>query len=125
MSDNVLSGAQRKALAALLEGRSVAGAAEAANVTPRTLARWQGDSVFRAELERGQREVLAETVRALQTTARQAVEFLGVVLTDDAARPSDRLRAAGMILTAFVPVIDALDVQERLERLEARANDTN
>lgn len=51
----------------------------------------------------------------------KAVSTLEAILDDADARNSDRVAAAKAILSAIVPLGDALEVRRRLDALEARA----
>jgi hypothetical protein len=119
MADNVLSPRQRRALAALLGGATVAVAAESAGVTTRTLARWRESQAFREALADGQREALAATVRGLTMIARAAVRVLGKTLADESARPADRLRAASVVLERVLPLAELVELEARVAALEA------
>lgn len=118
MAGNVLTARQRKALTALLAGATVAGAAEAAGVDPRTVTRWRESEAFRAALADGQAEMLASTVRALATVARAAVGVLGRTLLDESARPADKLRAAAIVLERVLPLAELVDLAARVAALE-------
>jgi transposase-like protein len=121
--DTRLSPKQQRALAALLRGQTMTAAAEAAGVNPKTLYLWRQDVHFRAELQAGERELVAGALRALETLARPAVVLLGRVVLDDEARPGDRLRAASTILDNVLKLKEILDLEERVTALEAQARE--
>ena len=118
--DTRLSAKKQLALAALLQGQTMGAAADAAGVNPKTLYLWRQDAHFRAELQAGERELVAGALRALETLARPAVVLLGKVVLDAEARPADRLRAASAILENVLRLKEILDLESRVAALEAK-----
>lgn len=73
-ADVRLTPKQLTAIAALLEGKTHAEAAEAARVTDRTIRRWLESTAFRAELDDRRLEVLERARRRLEGMALAALE---------------------------------------------------
>jgi hypothetical protein len=62
----------------------------------------------------------ADAVAGLLTdSAKSAVEVLIEIASDTAARPADRIAAAGKILANLGPMVELLEIRQRLDRLEA------
>src|SRR5262249_37928971 len=101
MSQNnteLLSPAQTQALAALLSGKSVTAAAEAAGVARETLHRWlRDDPAFQAALGSGKAELLEASRAELRALASEAVQTLRDLLGTNAP-PLVRLKAALAVL---------------------------
>ncbi len=65
------------------------------------------------------RTAAADAVAGLLThSAQSAVEVLVAIANDTEARPADRIQAAGKILANLGPMVDLLEVRQRLDRLE-------
>ena len=66
------------------------------------------------------RTAAADSVAGLLTaSAKAAVEVLVAIANDTAARPADRIAAAGKILASLGPMLELLEIRQRLDRLEA------
>jgi hypothetical protein len=92
-----LSAPQEKALAALLEGATVTGAADAAGVTRQTVSGWQNhDAEFAAELQNRRAELWAGALARIEASIPAALDVLTGLLKD--ADPRLRLAAANRIL---------------------------
>jgi hypothetical protein len=66
------------------------------------------------------RTAAADSVAGLLTSsAKSAVEVLIAIANDTEARPADRIQAAGKILANLGPMIELLEIRQRLDRLEA------
>jgi hypothetical protein len=97
-STELLSPAQTKAMAALLSGKSVTAAAEAAGVGRETLHRWlREDPAFQAAVGSGKAELLDAARAELRAMASEAVGTLRDLMSPNAP-PAIRLKAASAIL---------------------------
>ncbi len=112
-----LSRLQHRGVHALLTCRTVAEAAAETGVGERTMRRWQRDPEFVAAVRGAARESARDAASALLAVQRRAVAVLSAALGDDA--PAVRLRAAGMVLDHGERAL-AIDVDERLDRVEQR-----
>lgn len=120
-SENIrLTTKQQAALACLLQGGSQQQAADAAGVNVRTLYAWRQHPEFAAELRAGEQELIASAVRALSALTRPAAGLLGRILADTEGKPSDRLRAAGLVLQHVMELKQLVDLEARVAALEAQ-----
>lgn len=115
-----LSANQRKALKALLCEPSVRGAARASGLGERTLHRYLGDPVFKAELRERQDAILAATTAALVGLSGQAVQALQDVLGHPQVSPSVKVRAALGWLAQTRQAVELRDLAERVQVLEEK-----
>jgi len=121
MSD-YLSNRQMRAIDALMSGRNVAGAAEAAGVSVRTLRRWRDSPLFTAELQARGGEALEDTARQLSAAMRAAPATIAAIMTDGKLPAGVRLAAAKTALENGMRLIELTDLMQRLEALEKHAN---
>lgn len=94
MSKNVLSRNQKRALAALLEHRTITAAAEACGLTTKTLSRYLDDPIFRAELSQAEAELIDEAGRTLIKGQPTALKTLYDLMTKAENESTRRLAAA-------------------------------
>jgi len=116
MSENVLSRNQRRALAALLESRTITQAAEMCGLTTKTLSRYMEDPIFRAELARHEAELIDEAGRILISGQKSALSTLAHLMQHAEAESTRRL-AAGTWLDLCLRWRD-LKIEERISALE-------
>ncbi len=107
-----------RAVVALLRQPTLAKAAREAGVNERTLRRWLAEADFRAALDVTRRDVFGEVLSCMQGGAAKALEALHGVLDDDAARPSEKVAAARVLLDHAHRAAEALDSNARLAALE-------
>lgn len=123
MSENAtqkkLTAPQHKAIEALLTAGNVTKAAEAANVTRKTLYRWLKDATFVAALTEAEAEALARLQRALL-----ALGVSAIVALNDALQPhqkiTTRLRASETVITNLLRLRELVDIERRLAALEGK-----
>ena len=124
MSENVrildVDGKQARALGVLLGGGDMAAAAQAADVTERTLRRWRQDAEFADALAAGQRAALEDAAMRAAALAAKALDALGEIAGDGAAAASDRIRAASALLNAVLPLTGEAASVARVAALENR-----
>ena len=94
MSQNVLSRNQRRAMAALLEHRTITQAAEVSGLARKTLSRYLGDPVFRAELADQESNLIDEAGRVLVSGQMQALQTLANLMKSGRSETTRRLAAA-------------------------------
>lgn len=119
MSD-ILTGKQLLAVDALMGGHNIAGAAKAAGVSVRTLRRWRDLPHFHAELQARAGESLEDTTRRLSATMAGAPAVIYAIMTDNASPAGVRLAAAKAALENGARFIELFSINERLEALEAK-----
>lgn len=122
MSDNGMNGAGKKsiALAAILDGRTQAEAANLAGVSLRTMARWSHD--FAPILAEHQAALLDRASRRLTMLADRAIDALEDNLRDDVPAYV-RIGASKAVLDYLLKLRGIVEVEARLTKLEAMIND--
>jgi hypothetical protein len=109
---------QELALGALLYHATVAGAAAACRVSRRTIHRWLQDPKFRTALRKMQHEHVRQVHSGLQGITADAVETLREVLNNREAPAGARVSACRATLSLAYDLIQADDMQHRIETLE-------
>jgi hypothetical protein len=104
-------------LLALARGRTQTDAAQAGDVSERTVRRWLEDPEFRAEVTALRGELLDRTVGGLVDAAGDAVATLRRALDSDDVVV--QVRAARAILHALITVRESADLEARIAALEA------
>ena len=108
---------KEKVIDALLSTSTISEAANQAGVGETTVYRYLRDETFKNEYRNARRDVVENTVGQLQGATAQAVETLTKNLT--CGNPSAEIRAAQIILETSYKGIEIIDLQMRLEILEA------
>src|SRR6185369_356394 len=111
---------QEKAIIALLNEPTTKEAAEAAGVSEVTLWRWLQQADFRAAYMEARRLAVQRAIARTQAVTSEAVETLREVMSDKAAKGSERIAAAKAILDYAMKGIELEDHEQRLEELEAK-----
>jgi hypothetical protein len=121
VSDQVgnLSTNQVKALSALVSYPTVMDAARACGLTDRTLRRYLEDPTFKEALRATRRQMVLQTIGALQSAGSEAVSTLRSVMTDSDATASAKVTAARIVLEQSLVGLEMNDLIERLSELEA------
>jgi len=115
-----LSMTQQKALWALLENSTVAAAAAECGVSKRTLFRWLNDPGFVTAHRKLQSEFVTQAHAALQGLTASAVDTLRTLMNDPKVPAGTRVSAARAALTLAYELIQAEQIESRLERLDKR-----
>ena len=110
---------QDKALTALLSADTVKDAAKAAGVNEATLWRWLQAPLFQQHYRSLRRQLVEAAVAQLQRDCTTAVRVLRQIAEDIQAPASARVTAARAIIDQSVAAVELMDIQERVERLEA------
>ncbi len=120
MSEN-LPGPQLKALEALLEGKTVPMAAQAAGVDERTVRRWKKRPAFHAELQSRAAEVLDATSHRLTMAMSNAPLVVHSIMMAKETPIAVKLVAARIILDSGLKMKEYRDqearIQDALDRL--------
>ena len=117
MSKNVLSRNQKRALAALLEHRTITQAAEACGLTTKTLSRYMADPVFRSEMANRESELIDEAGRVLIGGQMAALQTLARLMKNAEAESTRRLAAANW-MDLCLRWRELKNVEERITNLE-------
>jgi AcrR family transcriptional regulator len=108
---------KEKVIDALLSTSTITDAAKQAGVAEATIYRYLRDETFKNEYRNARRDVVENTIGQLQGATAQAVETLTKNL--DCGNPSAEIRAAQIILETSYKGIELIDLQMRVELLEA------
>jgi transposase len=106
-----------QSIAALLSEPSIKAAAESCGIGEATLYRWLQLPDFQASYRTARRQVVERAVSELQAACGEAVATLKRNLACD--NPAVEIRAAQIIIEQAVKGVEIIDLQERVERLEA------
>ena len=110
---------QRAALVALVMCPTVKDAARQAGVTRRTLERYMADPVFAEALRREQGRLLRLGVARLGALLNKAVDVVALDM-EPGVSGDVRLRAASLVLRHVSQLLEFLQIEQRLTRLEER-----
>lgn len=114
-----LKSQHKKTIAALIQSRSIADAAELSGVPERTLSRWLTDPDFKAELATAEDKLISDATRRLAGLADGAIDTLESERVNKDAPASARLRAAQIELDYLLKLRELRAVELRLAELEA------
>ena len=121
MSENVLkvilSHNQKRAVAALLQNKTIGDAARACRLSEKTLQRYLADPTFRDAVLQAEGEMLNLATRRLINLADTAISTLEASMADPSS-PNIRLRAAQTILDYLLKLRELRNVEQRLTDLE-------
>ena len=115
---NKLTPQQHRAIAALLNSKSVVEAAQQAQVGARTLYRWLDDPTFSAALAKAEGQLVNAATRRLLRHQDDALTTILVIMADRQHPASVRLRAAQTVIDSMLKLRELRDLEERLTRLE-------
>jgi len=115
-----LTPAQLKGIEALLTTGKVTEAARAAGVAPQTFYRWRRQPHFREALREAETQAVASLSSALAVLGNKAAGALSDALDADDVRL--RVRAADIVLGRLLQLRELVELEERIERLEALAH---
>lgn len=110
---------QTKALAALLEERTLEGAAARAGINRRTLNRWMQEAEFRQALKQAEGELMGDLSRRLLALGSSAVDALADIL-ETPAQPgaSNKRMTASDLLAKLLDLREFADLEARITELE-------
>lgn len=104
-------------IALLLTEKTIDEACTKGKIAPITYWRWMQNETFLREYRRARRSILENTVARLQSSTHQAIETLERNLNCENAAAENR--AAQIILEQSIRGLEMLDVENRVEVLEA------
>ena len=119
--DAELRPAMYSALSALLAGMTQPEAAEAAGVSPRTIARWLERPEFRAALRKAGNAITGDVIHGILDRVTAGQELALNVLQDLMlhGRPGERRAAAACWLSTWRDMQELVGFSDRLAALEA------
>ncbi len=116
-SSSEISTKQEKLIPLLLTERTIDEACRKAKVAVKTYWRWMQTEVFLAEYRKARRGILENTIAKIQSLSFQAIDALEKNLTCE--NPAAEIRAAQIVLEQAIRGMEVLDIENRLEYLEA------
>lgn len=122
MSSTSTETKKRNFLEALLTSDSIKAACKKAHISRATATRYQKDPDFLAEYHKLQQKSMELTSNKIRSLATKAVATLSNVMDDDTATPTEKTRAAKIILDSAFHVQDTQDIINRLDKLESEAD---
>lgn len=123
-SNGSLSGAQLKALEALLAGETERDAAKAAEVDPEVLGRWRReDYAFRAAYNRGRGELRDAMEARLLRVAHRAAETVAEAVEGGDVRAALAVLKGLGALSGSPPVVDPADAAQLEKRAETASRE--
>lgn len=108
---------------ALLTSATARSAAAKLGINEQTIYRRKRETEFARKYEETRRERTEMARNALQSTAHAAVATLAQIMTDKNAPAQTRVNASAEILRQNVKYTEMSDILEKIERLEAWANE--
>jgi hypothetical protein len=114
-----LSRKREEAISALLTHRTMAAAAEAVGVNPRTLNQWLRDPDFDAAFREARRRAVDHAVSRLQRLCDRAVRTLARAMRGEDMNVA--ARAAKIVLDTALRGVQVDDLARRVEELDALA----
>jgi transposase len=116
MKARELTDRQRRAIPAMLEGKTIEAAAQAAGVSKTTLYEWMKQKPFRKRLEEARAEVFNEGLGVIKAGTSKAARKLIELL--DSRNENTRRLTAHEILAFSLKITETQELERRLERLE-------
>lgn len=121
MTKSTTDAKKQKFLEALLTSNSIKEAYTKAHISRATATRYKKDPDFQAAYHKLQQQIMEFTGNKLRSVTLHAVDTLEAVLDDPEATPSDKSRAAKIILDNAFHVQETEDILQRIEKLESEA----
>lgn len=116
LTEKSLTARQQQALVMIITGRSVADAAQAANVRRQTVYAWLNQPHFRQELEKEKAGFMERISLSLTSLGDKAIQALDQALEDP--NISVRLRAADIYFSQSRAYKDQVEFEKRINALE-------
>ena len=114
----VETGKKEKYLVALLTSSTKAEAYKAAHISKATANRIEQEPDFIVQYNKIRRQAMGQTSNKLQGLAAKAVDTLASVMDSEQATPTERTRAAKIVLDGAYNAQQTQDILNRLDQLE-------
>ena len=114
----VETGKKEKYLVALLTSSTKAEAYKAAHISKATANRIEQEPDFIEQYNKIRRQAMEQTSNKLQGLAAKAVDTLASVMDSEQATPTERTRAAKIVLDGAYNAQQTQDILNRLDQLE-------
>ena len=103
-------------------GKTVRAAAEIVGCSDSQAYRISQTDEFKDHVSRIRTSVTEQLVGKITGSAAKAVEVLGEIMEDPDQKGSDRVSAAGKILSQIGPMMELHELRRRVEELEAKSD---
>jgi hypothetical protein len=113
-----LSGAQNKAVLAMLSGSNFLEASQTAGVSQSTMWRWMREPDFKQALRDGRLELMEGAIGRIQQACSEAVEVLRSVMNNQESPCSSRVTAAKCVIEMALKAVELQDLEQRIIALE-------
>jgi hypothetical protein len=124
MSTNAsLTSRQRKALRSLLVRPTIQLAAEDCGTAESTLYRWLQEDDFRQALTKAEDDAIDHAARRLVRLTDAALGIIALAMGDSNAHMGIRLKAAELVLSNMLRLVELRTVEQRLADVEIRLNE--
>lgn len=110
-----------KYLVALLTSNTKAEAYKTAHISKATANRIEQEPDFIEQYNKIRRQAMEQTSDKLQGLASKAVDTLASVMDSEQATPTEKTRAAKIVLDSAFQVANQQDILDRLDKLESEA----
>jgi len=111
-----LSGKQTKAIAVILQSRTITDGCRKAKISRETFYEWLRNETFKAEFEGQRKEIIDFALHELKIASREAVEVLSGLLKSK--KDSIKFRTATAIIENVLKSLELEDLNKRIEVLE-------
>lgn len=115
-----LSRKQEKAIEGLITTNTRAAAADYAGCSERSVYKWLSDPIFKSVLLDRENDLRREAGRRLAMSAKEAIDTIKEILSDERKDPGLRLRAADLLLKYMQSTQDQTELERRITLLEAK-----
>lgn len=114
---------RERALAAMLESRTVQAAAQVSGIAVSTLRRYLNEDEFSEKLREAARAAMKSATMHASDALEGAVDVLREIAADETAPVQARIAACDKLLSHGLRLTDRYDVLAQLEALEKRLDD--
>lgn len=112
MAKNETAVSNEEIIAALMNSRTIAQAAQEAGISSRAIYDRMGDPEFRAEYRTAKAAIVRQAAQILNSRIAGAVDTIAEIMQDADANPAIRLQAAQMILSQAAKFAERLDAAD-------------
>lgn len=103
-------------IAALLQHGTMKEAAQACNITPRTIYDRMQDREFRAAYMEAKNDIIRKAVFSINGKLSAAIDAVSDIMNDTSVNPAVRLQAAQVLINNAEKFADRLTTDERISR---------